>query len=349
MNRAAITVVLTAYKRERYLDAAIESVLAQRFEDFVLLVIDDASTDSTAEIARAWARRDRRVRLVVNETNLGDFGNRNHGASLVETELFTYHDSDDLMYPHQLGLVVELLAAEPRAGFALSASSAWTGGPVPMLLSPADCYRREYLGAGMFNGGPANATFRTAAFRRLGGFRELGVASDYLFWLRACRSESVLLVPADLFWYRTHPGQHLVSPPALLDTARAQGEAWRALDHPDCPLEGDDLDQARRNQAALLARLTWADLKAGQLRRARVRLAAAGLALGDWLRWLRRPRRHPAAGTPAEILDARGEPRAPAWCRLDGDRQPDDDRDDDDHDHDDGGRDPSDPSEIPMG
>ena len=99
------------------------------------------------------------------------------------------------------------MIAHPGAAFGLSPARYWPGGPCPMLISPRMSYQREFLGSGMFNAGPAGAIFRTQAFHELGGFADRGAASDYVFWLHACARVPVLLLPADLFWYRTHAGR----------------------------------------------------------------------------------------------------------------------------------------------
>src|SRR5262249_35542548 len=130
-----VSVLLTAYNRERYIGQAIESVLAQTFNDFELVIVDDGSSDQTIAIARRYTA-DPRVRLVENTRNLGQFQNRNHAATLARGELLKYHDSDDLMYPHCLSVLVDALAAEPAADLAMSGHSAWPGGPCPMLLTP---------------------------------------------------------------------------------------------------------------------------------------------------------------------------------------------------------------------
>ncbi|HEY7819812.1 MAG TPA: glycosyltransferase family A protein, partial [Vicinamibacteria bacterium] len=120
-----LTVVITCFNRERYIGAAIESVLASTFTDFELLVLDDASADGSVAVARSLSARDERIRVVVNESNLGDYGNRNRALELVSTRYLKYHDSDDLMYPHCLDMMVRLLEREPLAGFALSGGRAW--------------------------------------------------------------------------------------------------------------------------------------------------------------------------------------------------------------------------------
>jgi hypothetical protein len=305
-----VSVLLTAYNREAYIGASIESVLGQTFGDFELLITDNCSTDATVDIAREFARRDGRIRVVVNETNLGQFGNRNRAAQLAHGQFLKYHDSDDVMYPHCLDVMVALLQSEPRAGFALSTSRDWPGGPCPMLLTPRMSYQREFLGGGLFQCGPASALFRAEVFRALGAFPDMGVGSDHLFWLHACSRVSVLLVPGDLFWYRVHAGQEFQSPQALREYALVPREVWRALASPDCPLEPQDREQACRNQAYLLVKHAWRDVRAGRWGLAGHRLSQSGLTGRDWLRYLRRPRRDLRAGTPR---DARGEYLMPDW------------------------------------
>jgi glycosyltransferase involved in cell wall biosynthesis len=309
-----VSVLMTAYNRERFIGAAIESVLGQTYGDFELLVVDDASTDGTADVARRYTELDSRVRVTLNARNVGDYGNRNRAAALARAPLLKYHDSDDLMYPHCLQVMVAMLTAAPSAAFGLSASLAWPGGPCPMLLTPRMAYQREYLGGGLFYCGPGGAIFRTASFRELGGFDDRGVLSDYLFWLRACTRVNVVLMPADLFWYREHPGQSFRSAAADLDYARTAGEAWRALDGPECPLTPEEREQAKRNRAYHLAKRTLEDLRSGRWSFAARRLRHSGMGAWDWMRYLRRPRRMPDAGMP--LQPDRGASAAPAMLEA---------------------------------
>jgi hypothetical protein len=289
---------MTAYNRECYVGAAIESVLAQTFTDFELIVVDDGSVDRTVEVARQY-EDDPRFRIVLNERNLGQFPNRNRAAALARGRFLKYHDSDDVMYPHCLSTMVGPLDAEERAGFALSGAASWAGGPCPMLLTPRMCYQREFLGTqGLFMCGPASALFRADAFRALGGFPHLGVGSDYVFWLRACARVSVLLVSGDLFWYRVHPGQEIGKPAAAAEYAHAWQQAWPALLAADCPLTAEERELAKRNWTFIIARDALRALRSGQWNAARRRLAHTGLSWTDWLRYLRPPRRDRLAGSP---------------------------------------------------
>jgi glycosyltransferase involved in cell wall biosynthesis len=311
----AASVLLTCHNRERYLAASIESVLAQTFSDFELLIVDDGSTDGSVDIARSYERRDPRVRVLVNERNLGQFGNRNRAAELARGRLLKYHDSDDAMYPHCLAVMVGMLDACPDAAFGLSNSGAWPGGPCPMVLTPRMAYQREFFGGGLFMCGPAGAIFRADAFRALGGFDDAGVPSDYVFWLRACARTAVALLPADLFWYRLHADQALESAPAAREYAAVGRYTWAALRAATCPLVGDEREAALSVALFRIAKASYRDCRAGRFGLAAYRVRASGIAAADWVRFLRLPRRSRFAGTPT---DAQGEFIMPDWHRLGG-------------------------------
>lgn len=293
-----ISVLLTSYNREDLIAASIESVLAQTLTDFELVICDDGSRDGTVDIINDYARRDTRIRVSVNQRNLGDYGNRRHAASLARGRFLKYHDSDDLMYPHCLATMAGPLEAEPRAAFALSAAGSWPGGPCPMLLTPRLAYEREFLGSGLFQQGPASALFRTAEFLALGGFPEVAYAGDYLFWLRTCTAVNVLLVPGDLFYYRVHAGQEMAKLESEVAYARAAGEGWLMLASAQCPLSLDAVAAAKRNFVFGQARVVGRYLRKGRWHSASTRVRHLGLSLGDWATYLRLPRRDPAAGTP---------------------------------------------------
>lgn len=294
-----ISVLLTSYNRENFIAEAIESVLAQSLTDFELVICDDQSRDGTVDIVNDCARRDSRIRFSINERNLGDYGNRRQAASLARGRFLKYHDCDDVMYPHCLTTMVEPLDAEPRAGFALSAGGYWPGGPCPMLLTPERAYEREYLGSGLFHLGPAGAMFRTQVFRDLGGFPVAGVASDYLFWLKACATVNVLLVPGNLFYYRVHAGQEAVSATAELQYAQATAAAWTMLNSAECPLRGPALEQAKRNFVYTVARGSFRHFRRRRFASAAAVIKCSSVGPADWIRYLRPPRRFVTAGSPA--------------------------------------------------
>jgi glycosyltransferase involved in cell wall biosynthesis len=313
MREPPVSVLLTAFNREQYVGDAIESVLAQRFGDFELIVVDDKSTDSTLEIAHDYASRDKRIRVFSNESNLGQFPNRNHAATLARGTFIKYHDSDDVMYPHCLGTMVEPMLAEPSAAIGISLSRAFAGGPSPMLLTPRMAYQREFLGEGMFAGGPGCGIFRRDAFCELGGFPDRGVPSDFVFWLHACARVNVLTLPGDLFWYRIHPGQEAQSPAAAAEYVLSTRDEWEALASEACPLDPDERERARRTVVANFAKGLARDLRAGHVRLAMLRYRKSGLSRLRMAKYLRRPRRTLFSGTPTA---ANGEFLIPAWLKL---------------------------------
>jgi hypothetical protein len=183
-----------------------------------------------------------------------------------------------------------------------------------MLLTPRMAYQREFLGEGLFFCGPSGALFRAEVFQKLGGFADEGAPSDHLFWMRACTTVSVLLMPADLFWYRLHPTQEFQSAKAQREYARVAGLAWRALHAPECPLTYEEREQAKRNRAYHLAKRTWQDFRRGRWAHASQRFRQSGMGLADWLRYLRPPQRDIFAGTP---LGSDSDFIVPAWARGD--------------------------------
>ena len=294
----AVSVLMPAYNREAYIGAAIESVLAQHFTDFELVVVDDRSSDRTRAIAESYAAKDARVRVIANEKNLGQFENRNRAASLARAPLLKFHDSDDVMYPHCLEVMVAAMAAAPDAAVGLSQGRSWPGGACPMVLTPQLAYTREFLGHGLFQCGPGGSIIRREAFDAVGGFRTAGIHSDYLLWLDMARRFSFVLMPADLFWYREHTEQDFRSSRAVRDYARLAGEVWKTLHDPACPLQGRALEIARRNQTYNVVKQLWRDVKRGDVATALYRVRHAGLSPADWFRYLRQPLRQANAGTP---------------------------------------------------
>ena len=87
------------YNGERFLRECIESILAQTYSDFELLLVDDGSTDQTRSIAESYVGADSRVRLVVNAQNLGLVGNWNRCIELAQGEWIKFVFQDDALFP----------------------------------------------------------------------------------------------------------------------------------------------------------------------------------------------------------------------------------------------------------
>src|ERR1700761_2006624 len=94
-----VSVLMTAYNRQQYIGEAIASVLASTYPTFELIIVDDGSGDDTVSIARKYEAQDSRIKVYVNERNLGDSPNRNRAAGYATGEFIMYCDSDDTFLP----------------------------------------------------------------------------------------------------------------------------------------------------------------------------------------------------------------------------------------------------------
>ena len=106
MNEDApkISVIVPMYNAEKYLGLCINSILAQTFKDFELILIDDCSTDKTLEVAKSF--KDSRIKLLQNEKNLGTPGAvRNVGIDAAQGEYIFFCDNDDVMLPNALEIL----------------------------------------------------------------------------------------------------------------------------------------------------------------------------------------------------------------------------------------------------
>jgi glycosyltransferase involved in cell wall biosynthesis len=242
----AVSVLMTVYNREKYLSDAIQSVLASTFQDFELILVDDGSRDRSVEIARHWETQDRRVRLHVNQKNLGDYGNRMQAASLAGGTYIKYVDSDDLIYPHGIEVMVRNMERHPEAAVAIAHSLPEEDRPYPILLTPDESYRRHFLGRGCFGCGPGGAIIRRDVFESRGGFRpEWGVLADLEFWQRVAAVYPVLLQQPALTWWRKHEGQeYRIGNAAKVYFERGYELAMRSLLDSECPLSAVDRELA---------------------------------------------------------------------------------------------------------
>lgn len=107
MKKPLVSVVLPVHNGQKYLHAAIGSVLAQTFKNFELIVINDGSTDSTAEIIKSFD--DPRIVYICNEQNLGLIASLNLGIARAKGELIARMDSDDVAISSRLEIQVEYL------------------------------------------------------------------------------------------------------------------------------------------------------------------------------------------------------------------------------------------------
>lgn len=108
-----ISIGLPVYNGEKYLARTIEQLLAQDYEDFELIIVNNASTDSTDEICRQFSRNDGRIRYSVNEANIGASPNWNRAFQLARGDFFKWAMHDDECHPSLLRLCIETFRNSP--------------------------------------------------------------------------------------------------------------------------------------------------------------------------------------------------------------------------------------------
>jgi len=205
-----VSVIIPTYNRADLVTLAIESVLAQTYPDFEIIVIDDGSQDDTGAVVKAYP--DPRIRYIYQD-NTGLGGARNTGIRAARGRYVAFLDADDLFLPENLALQVQELQSHPEAGFAagghlfvdkagqpLAERRPWRSYPQPDLetwlhgcpiIPSAVLIRREWL-------------MRVDGFTAL---RPMG-AEDWDLWLRlAYRGCRMAWTPHVVSAYRIHSGQ----------------------------------------------------------------------------------------------------------------------------------------------
>jgi len=203
----AVSIIIPAYNQGAYLARAIRSALDQTYPDFEVIVVDDGSTDNTAEVARSFD--DSRLHYVYQE-NRGLSAARNTGIRHTTAPLLTFLDSDDLFLPRKLELLVAELERDPELGLV-------AGQAIPIDENeqqvgkifdrkPPEEPSRLLLGNPLHVG---SVLLRRACQEKVGFFdEELRSYEDWDMWLRlALAGCKIGWVPAPVSLYRFHRAQ----------------------------------------------------------------------------------------------------------------------------------------------
>jgi glycosyltransferase involved in cell wall biosynthesis len=198
-----VSIVIPSYNHERYLAAAIDSVLAQDYPRIELIVIDDGSTDGSPGILKSYGSRFHWEL----QSNQGQVATLNRGWSMSQGDVLAYLSADDLLLPGAVGAAVRCLSQNADAVLVycdfnlIDPSSA----VVRRVRAPEFDYR-EMLTKMVCPPGPG-AFFRRAAFEKAGkwhtGFRQM---LDYEYWLRLGLHGRFVRIAEVLAAYRVHPG-----------------------------------------------------------------------------------------------------------------------------------------------
>lgn len=206
-----IAVVIPVYNGAAFIASAIRSVRMQSVPAAEILVIDDASSDTTREIVARMAEDDRRIRLICNTTNRGPSFSRNRGLSEAGGALVAFLDADDIWLPDHLANITTAFRAHPTATVAFAhVCSPSSTADTPYRIAEAEMLRDPLLDFLVDNPVPQSAAaVRPGHILEAGGYREdMRYAEDYELWMRLVhRNATFAHVPRATVMRVTHAAQ----------------------------------------------------------------------------------------------------------------------------------------------
>lgn len=219
-----VTAVIPGYNHAPYLRERIESVLLQDYEELEVVLLDDCSTDGSADLMREYAcgkrdRHGRQVRFVANESNSGNtFLQWDKGVALARGEYVWIAESDDVAEPNFLSECMARLKATPEAVLAFTWSDIvgsdtsplnlrwdepWRYRPPGVYEGQDFCLRRMVYKNLLYNA--SMVVFRKDCYERVSPrFMQYRHCGDWLFWFELCRQGRVCEVPLRLNKFRQH-------------------------------------------------------------------------------------------------------------------------------------------------
>ena len=267
-SRPLVSVLMTAYNREAFIGQAIESVLASTYTNFELIVVDDVSSDGTVGIARELAESDKRIKVFVNEANLTDYPNRNKAASYATGKYLKYVDSDDILYPFGLEMMVYRMECHPEAAVGL-AKRGLSDRPFPVLLQPRESFYLNFVEEFyLFSNAPTSAIINRKLFYDIGCFSGVNQFGDYEFWLRIAARFPILLMEGDISWDRDHEGSEKNKDDIFFKNKLRYQITKQALQNSNNPLREQEkqiaLKRARDGyRKFIISRMLKGDIKKG--------------------------------------------------------------------------------------
>jgi len=208
MSTPAVSVIMATYNGAAFVAETIESLLAQSFGDFELVVVDDCSTDDTRAVLARFA--DPRIRVIASEANQGPVHARNRAFAAARGRYVAGLDQDDICLPERLARQVAYLDAHPETVLVATRARLLENGRTSHWAGPSDLDAAviDWL---MMVQNPlvwSTVMFRADAARRLDPFErpEIRYAEDFDLYHRLRRFGTLARIEEPLLLYRCHPG-----------------------------------------------------------------------------------------------------------------------------------------------
>ncbi len=240
---AKVSVILTSYNHAEYLREAIDSVLNQSYQDFELIILDDASTDASWSIIESYT--DQRVRAFRNETNqYGVYGLDKAILEETEGEFIAIHHSDDVWEPLKLEKQVEYLDGHPETGAVFSNVTPIGEEGEPFydlarfnheIFNQPWHNRYEWLNY-FFSHGNAlchpSVLIRKVCYEKCGVYRHGMIQlPDFDMWVRLCFKYEIYVMPDKLIRFRVRENLANSSSPRIENRMRSTFEYLRVLEN----------------------------------------------------------------------------------------------------------------------
>jgi|TARA_B100001964_G_C14230276_1_gene599677 glycosyltransferase involved in cell wall biosynthesis len=220
LKNPKISVILPVYNGEKYLAEAIESILAQTFRHFELIIVDDGSTDRSLEIIEGHS--DKRIHVIRNSENLGITKSLNIGLKKGKGEYVARHDADDVSLPNRLEEQLKYLEANLEVGVVGTnvyniREDGTVVGSSSLDLEPT--FEKLLKGNRIVHG---SVMMRKHVLEEHNYYNEdFGCSQDYELWLRISKGYLIKNIKNPLYKLRSHKGR--------LSTERFKLQAFESI------------------------------------------------------------------------------------------------------------------------
>ncbi len=218
-EKPLLSVVIPSYNHEKFIGQAIDSVLAQTYDNLELIIIDDGSKDNSVELIKSYT--DKRITLVVQE-NAGAHNAINKGLEIARGEYLAILNSDDLFDKKRFEIMIKEMQKHKNVGFScsyiqvidsegnkLGIKEGWKNMEPWLVEHPEKSFKATddfalNLIMSNFTSTTSNFLFTRELYEKIGGMRNLRFAHDWDFALRAAEVTECLMIEKPLIEYRIH-------------------------------------------------------------------------------------------------------------------------------------------------
>lgn len=208
MGQPVVSVVMPVYNAEAYVGEAIESILAQTFDNFELIILDDGSTDRSGQVLKQYQQRDARIKIISRE-NRGLVATLNEGIECSTGRYIARMDADDIALPERFSKQVEFLETHPD--YVVVGSRVLLIDPEGLPICPfSTLTEHEAIDSAHMEGESGAICHPASMLRRdmlqkVGGYRqEMKYSEDFDLFLRLAEVGKVANLPHILLKYRMH-------------------------------------------------------------------------------------------------------------------------------------------------